>query len=207
MADTRNILDRWTVTFIVVSSVVIVLDQLSKYWAVANLTLAFNPAFGEAATTFGEKLSRFLWTRSPVRSDPVVVVEGFWRFSYAENPGAAWSLFATAPDWFRAPFFILVSLAAMAFIIYYFRRVPSSNVLLRGALMLVFGGAVGNFIDRVRLGYVIDFIDWHWKDVYTWPTFNVADSAITVGVIIMVIEMLFSRKTTENGAEAAEAKA
>ncbi|MEO0813577.1 MAG: signal peptidase II, partial [Myxococcota bacterium] len=103
MSAEKSKFDRWTVAFAVVSSLVILLDQLSKYWAVANLTLAFNPTFGEPATTFGEKLSRFLWTKSPVRTDPIIVSESFWSFTYAENPGAAWSLFATAPDWFRAP--------------------------------------------------------------------------------------------------------
>lgn len=178
-----------------VSGIVVLLDQVTKYWAVANLTRAFDPIFGEPARSFGERLSRFLWTTNPTRSDPVIVFDDFWSFTYAQNPGAAWSFLATAPDWFRAPFFTIVSLAAMVFIIYYFRRVPATNRWLRGALMLVFGGAVGNFLDRIRLGYVIDFIDWHYYEVYTWPTFNIADSAITVGVIIMVAEMLFAKNS------------
>lgn len=180
--------------FVVVSTVVVVLDQLSKYWAVANLTRAFDPPFGEVAASFGERLSRFLWTQDPIRSDPVVVWENFWSFSYAQNPGAAWSFLASAPASFRTPFFLVVSVAAMVFIVYYFVRTEPHQHLLRAALMLVFGGAVGNFLDRARLGYVIDFIHWHYYDA-SWPTFNVADSAITVGVIIMMAEMLFSRQS------------
>ncbi|MEM6531287.1 MAG: signal peptidase II [Myxococcota bacterium] len=204
MAEDKPRVSQAAIVFAVVSAVVVVLDQVTKYWAVANLTRAFDPIFGDPATSFGERLSRFLWTQHPTRSDPVIVSESFWSFTYAENPGAAWSFLASAPDWFRQPFFLVVSVAAMVFIVFYFRKVPGSNLPLRGALMLVFGGAVGNFIDRLRLGYVIDFIDWHYYDVYTWPTFNVADSAITVGVIIMVIEMLFSKDQVKLGDPASE---
>jgi signal peptidase II len=192
MADDRG-LKKATRWFIGVSAVVVVLDQLSKYWAVANLTRAFDPPFGEPAARFAERLSRFLWLRDPIRAEPIVVWENFWSFSYAQNPGAAWSFLATAPDSFRTPFFLIVSLAAMIFIVYYFRRTEPNQHLLRAALMLVFGGAVGNFLDRARLGYVIDFIRWHYYEM-SWPTFNVADSAITVGVIIMMAEMLFAKQ-------------
>lgn len=182
--------------FALVSGLVVLGDQMSKYWAVANLTRAFDPIFGEPAEGFGERLDRFLWTKHPTRSDPVVVIENFWSFIYAENPGAAWSFLATAPAWFRDPFFTLVSIVAMIFIVYYFHRASRVNRWLRSALMLVFGGALGNFVDRIRLGYVIDFIDWHYYDVYAWPTFNVADSAITVGVIIMMAEMFFLKESS-----------
>jgi len=71
-------------------------------------------------------------------------------------------------------------------------------------LALVFGGAVGNFLDRIRLGYVIDFIDWHWlKDGPSWPTFNIADSGITVGVTLMVLDMLFAKSVKKGEAEEA----
>ena len=59
---------------------------------------------------------------------------------------------------------------------------------------MILGGAIGNFVDRLRLGYVIDFIDWHWYDAYTWPTFNIADSGISVGVVFMFFEMLRQAK-------------
>lgn len=193
MSMKPNGLSKPTIWFIGVSSLVVLLDQLSKYWAVANLTRAFDPVFGDPADTLGARLSRFLWTRHPTRSDPVIVSESFWSFSYAENPGAAWSFLASAPAAIRTPFFLIVSIVAMVFIVYYFRKVSPSNRLLRTALMLVFGGAVGNFIDRARLGYVIDFIDWHYYEVYTWPTFNVADSAITIGVAMMVLDMFLKR--------------
>lgn len=176
-----------------VAAVVVVLDQLSKYLAVAHLTRAFDVYSGESLG-FGERLWRFFWTEHPRPSQSVAVLESFWHFNYAENPGAAWSFLANAPGWFRAPFFLIVSIAAMVFIVFYFRRTDPGQGMLRVALALVFGGAIGNFLDRARLGYVIDFIDWHWFDKATWPTFNVADAGISVGVGIMILDMLLHRE-------------
>jgi signal peptidase II len=173
---------------IAVAAVVFVLDQISKFLAVKHLTNAMAGAVG-----FGAEVAAFMGVHHPVREGRVVVSESFWSFIYAENPGAAWSFLRDAPEYFRTPFFLVVSLAAMVFIIFYFRKTTDPQWLLRLALALVFGGALGNFFDRVRLGYVIDFIDWHWYSGYTWPTFNVADSAITVGVIIMAADMLFHK--------------
>ena len=78
----------------------------------------------------------------------------------------------------------------MIFIIVYVKKSLPEQKLLRLALALVFGGAIGNFLDRVRLGYVIDFIDWHWYNKFTWPTFNVADAAISVGVGLLIVDMI-----------------
>ncbi len=180
--------------FAAVVVVVVTLDQLTKWQAVAHLTRAFeSPVVGEELA-FSERLSIFLWDKHPVRREAVAVIDDFWHFRYVENPGAAWGFLSGAQSWFRTPFFLLISLAAMVFIIVYFRRTTPEQRLLRLALALVFGGAIGNFLDRVRLGYVIDFIDWHWYDKATWPTFNVADSAITVGVAMMILDMLLHRQ-------------
>ena len=70
---------------------------------------------------------------------------------------------------------------------------------------MILGGAIGNFVDRLRLGYVIDFIDWHWYDAYTWPTFNIADSGISVGVVLMFFEMLKQAKAEKQAAAEASA--
>lgn len=183
---------RW---FAALAATIVVLDQWTKWLALSNLTRIFELGVdGTAATSFGERLGRFLSLRHPLRAPDVTVIEGFWRFRYAENPGAAWSLFAGAASWFRTPFFLMVSLAAMVFIVYYFRRTSSDQRVLRLALALVFGGALGNFLDRVRLGYVIDFIEWHWYEVASWPIFNIADSAISVGVALMLLDMVLRPK-------------
>jgi signal peptidase II len=98
---------------------------------------------------------------------------------------------------FRIPFFIIVSLLAIGLIIWFFRRIELHKRLLPLAVSLVLGGAVGNLIDRVRMGKVVDFIDWYLtiggKERH-WPTFNVADAAITVGVILLILEMFIGFK-------------
>jgi signal peptidase II len=171
-----------------IAVVILVLDQVTKFLAVKHLTTAFPPGTG-----FIDQIGLFLTTHHPTRDGRAIVSESFWSFVYAENPGAAWSFLRDAPEYFRTPFFLCVSLAAMVFILRYFHKTTSDQRLLRVALALVFGGALGNFFDRVRLRYVIDFIDWHWYARYTWPTFNVADAAITVGVVIMAADMLFHK--------------
>lgn len=178
--------------FTIISAVVVALDQWSKYWAVANLTVAMR-----GAETFGERFARFWSTEHPASARPVEVLESFWRFRYAENPGAAWSFLAAAPDWFRAPFFLLVAAVAMVFIVVYFRRTEPDQYLVRLALAFIFGGAAGNFVDRARLGYVIDFVQWHWYNKVAWPTFNVADVGISIGVGLMVLDMILHRDTAK----------
>ena len=183
-------LSRGGLVFALIAGCLVVFDQITKYLAVAHLTRAFEGAAG-----FGDKLSRFLWMRHPVRGADVTLIENFWDFRYVQNPGSAWGFLAGSASWFRVPFFLLVSAAAMVFIIVYFRRTPRHQWLLRLALPLVFGGALGNFLDRARLGYVIDFIDWHWY-AHSWPTFNIADAGITVGVSLMILDMLLHRAPT-----------
>ena len=181
---------------------VVVFDQVTKWLAVAHLTNAFAARNGEqAALTFGEQLSRFLWVEHPMRTEIITVVQGYWNYRYVENPGAAFGFLASSDSWMRTPFFLIVTVVALGFIISMFRQSLPSQKLLRLSLGMIFGGAIGNLIDRARLGYVIDFIDWHWLDVYTWPTFNIADSAISVGVFFLVLEMLKG----ENPAEEQEA--
>lgn len=177
--------------FAAIAATVVVLDQITKWMAIGGLTEAFATE-GEPLA-FGEKLSHFLWDRHPMRSSPVAVIDNFWHFRYVENPGAAWGFLSGSASALRTPFFLLISLFAMGFIIVYFRKTLPNQRWLRLGLALVFGGAIGNFLDRVRLGYVIDFIEWHYYDKYAWPTFNVADAGITVGVAILLLEMFLQK--------------
>ena len=174
-----------------IAIVIVVLDQISKYWAVAALTRLFRAPLGVGDLGFGEQLTLFLWHKHPVPGPVIPVIDAFWDFHYVENPGAAWGFLSGAAAWFRTPFFLIVSAGAMVFILAYFHRTKVEQWLLRLALALVFGGAIGNFIDRVRLGYVIDFIRWHWYHEAHFPTFNVADAAISVGVALMIVDMIF----------------
>jgi signal peptidase II len=118
------------------------------------------------------------------------VIDGFLRLTYVRNRGAAFGILSDADLPFQAAVFSLLSLVALAAIAFYAWRLPAESRLPKSALALIMGGAVGNLIDRMRLGYVIDFVDAHLGP-HHWPAFNVADSAITVGVVLLVLDMLW----------------
>jgi signal peptidase II len=113
--------------------------------------------------------------------------------NYVRNLGAAWGALSNLPSGVRAPFFYLVTCLAVVIIGVYMRSTPTHHRLAIFALGLILSGAVGNFIDRLRLGYVIDWIDVRWNLFgwrYDFPNFNIADSAITVGVTFLMFDML-----------------
>jgi len=118
-------------------------------------------------------------------------------FVLAKNKGGAWGLLQGANESVRRPFFLLVSIAAIAFIVTLYRKLQPNQLALKWGLPLVLGGALGNVFDRIRYGSVIDFIDFHiilsGRD-HHWPTFNVADIAICVGVGLMAVDMFTSKK-------------
>ncbi len=117
------------------------------------------------------------------------VMAGFFNIVYIKNPGAAFGLFR---GWgsMRDIFLVIVTLLALIIIIYIYRK--TTERLLRFSLSLIAGGAIGNLIDRVRFGEVVDFLDFYIGK-YHWPAFNIADSAITVGVFIAVVELYFKK--------------
>ena len=116
-----------------------------------------------------------------------IYVAPFWNWVLAFNPGAAFSFLADQPGWQRWLFSAL-ALAVSGWLAIMLRQHPQQK-LLSLALSLVMGGALGNVIDRIRFGAVVDFIQWHAAGYY-WPAFNIADSAITIGAILLVIEQL-----------------
>jgi signal peptidase II len=126
----------------------------------------------------------------------VELSESFLRLRYEENPGAAWGMFRNLPKNVRGPLFHVVSLGAVILIGYYFTKLSGTDPKERWALWglsLVLGGAMGNYIDRVARGFVVDFVQAHWKDQAYWPSFNVADMAICVGVGMLILDA-FVRK-------------
>ncbi len=144
--------------WIAVSTVVVVCDQASKWIAVKSL----------------------------LGSPPVVVIPGFFDFSLVYNTGAAFGFLNEASGW-QNLFFVLVAAVVSIVILrmlYRLDRTETQNAL---AFALILGGAVGNVIDRIRLGYVIDFIHWFYG-AWHWPHFNIADSAITVGVALLILD-------------------
>jgi signal peptidase II len=162
-------------------------DQTSKYLAATRLTTALD----HAGPDLGSRIGEFYRARhlEAFATEPFTVWAPMWRMRYAENPGAAWGLFRGVSEGSRTLFFGVISIAAAAFILIYLRRVQPEQRLLQAGLSLVLAGALGNLTDRLARGYVIDFIDWFWwnrPDLY-WPTFNVADSMIVVGVAILLL--------------------
>jgi signal peptidase II len=106
--------------------------------------------------------------------------------TYVRNPGAAFSMLADADPAWRLPFFMLVLVVALAGCIYMLRQTPAQDRLSRMGLGLIVGGALGNGLDRIRYGEVVDFVEVGVRSVYTWPIFNVADSAVFVGVCLLI---------------------
>ena len=172
------------VFFAAVAAFCLLADVLSKAWAEVELT-----------------------RRSPL--DPMVLIEGHLNFALAYNRGGAWGLLQNASESLRRPFFLVVSVAAIAFIVSLYGKLLPGQRALRWGLPLVLGGALGNLADRVTRGSVVDFIDyrgdwvegmngliakvvsgWHVTD--HWPTFNVADISICVGMGLMAVDMLTS---------------
>ncbi len=152
--------------WLLLTAAVIVLDQLTKWWAVALL--------------------------EPYHPEKVISV---FNFTLAYNYGAAFSFLAGAGGWQRW-FFTALAIVASVVILIWMARLKPHEKWQAVALSLVLGGAIGNVIDRVRLGYVVDFLDFHWGASH-FPAFNLADSAITLGAILIAIELLFASKHHE----------
>jgi signal peptidase II len=178
--------------FFSVTMVVVGLDQWSKYWVLSDLTTAFG-----GATELGARMKIFASDAPVMEFDGYhyrptagkTLWEGVLNLKYAENPGAAFGLFRSLPAPLRVPFFHLISIGAVFLIAHYFRKLkgaPQERWALWG-LPLVLGGAIGNYLDRLARGFVVDFIDAHWQH-YHWPSFNIADSAICIGVGLLVID-------------------
>lgn len=128
----------------------------------------------------------------------IPVIDGLFSFTYLRNRGAAFSFLSDA-SW-RLPFFIGITLIAAAVIVVALKRMRDDQKLAQVALAMIFSGAIGNLIDRVRLGEVIDFLDVYWKN-HHWPAFNVADSLICVGVALVALDMLKEERRQQTAAD------
>lgn len=124
--------------------------------------------------------------------DSIPVIQGFFNITHIHNPGGAFGVFAQAGPGVRQFFFIGVSVLALGVVCYFYWTTSREYVFLSLAFALIFGGAVGNLIDRLRFGEVIDFLDFYING-WHWPAFNVADSAITVGVGICLYYYMFKK--------------
>ena len=152
---------------LIVSVMVILVDQVSKYLVRSTIPL-YNS----------------------VKILPVL------DFTHIRNPGVAFGMLKNLPEAIRIPFFVIVLIAALIVIIYIIRNTDRHEKPIIFSLSLILGGAIGNSIDRFRLGYVTDFIDFHWFNYpgYPWPPFNISDSCITIGAIsILLLGIFYNR--------------
>ncbi len=154
---------RYSFTFAVVACVVL-LDQVTKIFISSNMSL--------------------------YESFPVI--DGLFNITYIRNTGAAFGFLADASPAFRSFFLIGVTIAVILLIMFYICKIKAEEKFFTFPLSLILGGAVGNLIDRLRSGDVIDFLDFYIRS-YHWPAFNIADSAISIGAIILIFEV-FKKK-------------
>jgi signal peptidase II len=196
------------ILFIALTLSVVLLDQWTKYLAVEHLTSHFDASQGVTARLSSlyadSPAPKTGYFHFPARGN-AEVVKNLLRFRYAENPGAAFGLFRNLPPNFRTPLFHLVSIGAVVMIFSFLRKLrgmPEERLAALG-LPLVMGGALGNYIDRLSRSFVIDFIEAHWFDKAYWPAFNVADSAICVGVALLMLDSVLRREGKTAAREAA----
>ncbi len=133
--------------------------------------------------------------------ESITVLENFFHITYVRNYAAAFGVLGNTHPEFRTIFFLVMPPLALGIIFYVYKNTHDQDKLSLVALASVFGGALGNYIDRVRYGYVIDFLDLHWYRDYTYPAFNIADSAIVCGVITLIILELVNGKKKAKTAE------
>jgi signal peptidase II len=170
---------------------VVGLDQVSKIHAHSSLLVWEDP----------QDADLYRGGRSPVfavgqkYAEPGAVPFFFqMQFQYSRNRGAAFSMLSDLPDKVRVPFFYAVTAIAVVLIGFYLRSTPAVHHLTRLGLVMILSGAIGNFLDRLTRGYVVDFIDTEWNILgwqHNFAIFNVADVAINIGVAMLLIEMLF----------------
>lgn len=140
------------------------------------------------------------WTKGLILShfqvgEAIDVIKGFFQLAFVQNPGAAFGIMQQVPSYIREPFFIVIPILAFFIILFLFVRLEEDDYYQATAYSLILSGAVGNLIDRLRFGWVIDFLYFHWNYKYWWPAFNVADSCIVVGVCLLFIHSIFLTKS------------
>jgi len=143
-----------------------------------------------------DQASKFYFEGKLQMYQQIVVIPDLFSWTLAYNTGAAFSFLADSSGWQRW-LFALIAIVVSAVLVVWLKRLGRNETWLAIALALVLGGALGNLYDRIALGHVIDFILVHWQDRWRFPAFNVADSAITVGAVMLALDMFKSKKTGE----------
>ena len=160
-----EIIEKSGLRWLWLSAVMLILDQVTKYWTIHSLAL--HQSYD---------------------------IFSFFSFTYVRNYGAAFSFLGDAGGW-QKYLFTTIAIAVSSYLIYLLKNNNAREYWLNSAYALILSGAIGNVIDRIIFGYVIDFLDFD-LGFYRWPTFNIADIAIFIGAAIMIIESLFSKQVT-----------
>lgn len=142
-----------------------------------------------AFIVIADQVTKFIVDRTMSLHHSIPVIENFFRLTYIRNTGAAFGILAGSHEAIRLPVLVVFSLVAIGFILVLLKRLPSGETGLITALAFILGGAIGNLIDRIAYGEVIDFLDFYWSG-YHWPAFNLADSFITIGVLIIAYYLI-----------------
>lgn len=143
-----------------------------------------------------DQISKFLVVRTIPLGEQIPVIEGFFNLVFIYNRGAAFGLFSNLSPQFAWIFFIITTSLVLGVVAYLWWRLPGDQTLAAVGFSLIFAGAVGNLIDRIRLGQVIDFLDFHIGR-YHWPAFNVADSLVCVGAGFLLWFIIREEKTQD----------
>lgn len=172
-------------------------DQLTKLWALGRLTTALDGDVSALRVFYGAPPPAGFDGLHFRPNDRIVFSGDVVALGYVENKGAAFGSFSNVPEQYRAPLFHLVSIGAVLLALYYWGQLRGGRDerLARVGLPLVLGGALGNVVDRVTRGFVIDFIDVHWGE-RLGPAFNLADAALVTGVALLFVDA-FVRKPSK----------
>lgn len=138
-----------------------------------------------------DQLTKWLVVEHFAYGERLVVIPGFFNLTHVRNPGGAFSFFADLPETFRQAFFLGTGALAIVLLLMFLSRLEHHERMTATAIGAVLGGAIGNLTDRIVYGEVIDFLDFRLLGGYVWPTFNLADCWIVVGVAILMLEMFF----------------
>ena len=157
------------------------MQRVSRKWKIVTGWVIAIVVFDQA--------TKAIVDRTMPLHDSIPIIDGFFNLTYIRNTGAAFGIFSGSHEIFRLPFLIGVSILAIGFILMMLKKLRDRETGLTMALAFILGGAVGNLIDRILYGEVIDFLDVYWSH-YHWPAFNVADSFITIGVGITLFYLI-----------------
>lgn len=185
---------------LIATAVLAGVDLGTKHWALDRLSQP--AAHGSDPVCEPDEYGHIRQQRT--QRPPVVLVDRYLEFRYAENCGAAFGFMRDMPSLVRKGVFYLAAVGAVVLLLWMFAT-GRGGTLFAWSVPLIVGGAIGNFVDRVRFGYVVDFIRFHLNDRWAYPTFNVADAWITIGVAFILIDgFVEGRRERERAAQPAE---